>query len=186
MRNLILILICASSYTLQSQEWFDKSCKNIDDSVIPEEFKLSDERNILKIIVNQAGDIEINGSEKTNLNEIKFKEFILDYVTNPDGAKEKADKPEKVIFQLDSYQKDSRTIQKFKNYVYDVYLYLWDKNSGEKYNSTYLNLNCKKREKIFNNYPLKIVDELDQKDKSSAPIRKGVGVPVFGGDTQKN
>lgn len=185
MKTIILCLICLSCFTTQAQNWFDKSCKNIDDSLIAEEFNTSDERNILKIIINQAGDLVINEVEKPNITEIKFKEYVLDFVTNPKGSNEKAAKPEKVIVQLDSYQKDNAKINNYKSYVYDVYLYLWDQKSNEKYSDTYMNLNCKKREKIFNAYPLKIIGKLETKEKTNTP-KRGIGVPDFGGDTVDN
>lgn len=185
MKNIILCLLFVLSYTFQAQSWFDNSCKNIDDTVTPDELKTSEEQNILKIIVNQAGEIEINGEEKPNISEIKFKEYVLNFVTNPEGEKEKADKPEKVIVQLKSYQKNTQTIDKLTSYIYGVYLYLWDQESDSKYNSTYANLNCKKREKIFNNFPLKIIGEIEKKPKAKG-LKRGVGLPDFGGDTNQN
>ena len=186
MKKLILSVLCVLSYNIYAQDWFDKSCDNIDDTVIQEEFKTENDRNIIKIIVNQAGDIEINGVEKSDLTEIEFKEYILDFVTNPNASKDKAVKPEKVIFQTGSFQKGSKKIDKYTNYVYDVYLYLWDKASQTKYKSTYLDLNCKKREKIFNSFPLKIIGGLDKKENKTKQKRKGIGVPTFGGDAIKN
>jgi hypothetical protein len=186
MKNIILSLLFVLSSATQAQDWFDKTCDNIDGSVTQEDFKISDERNILKIIVNQAGDLEINGVEKSNMNEIGFKEFVLDFVTNPNNKRVNADKPEKVIFLLKSLQKDTEKIDSLRAYVYDVYLYLWDLESEDKYKSTYVNLNCKKREKIFNSFPLKIIDDLENKPKTKgSDLRRGIGVPVFGGDTVK-
>lgn len=186
MKTIILCLIGVLSFTAQAQSWFDTACKNIDDSLMAEEFKTSDDRNILKIIINQAGELIINGNEKQNFSEIKFKEYVLDFVTNPKERKNKAAKPEKVVVQLDSYQNDNSKIDKYKSYVYDVYLYLWDRASNKKYEKTYINLKCKKREKIYNAYPLKITGHLDSKEKTSTPIKRGIGVPDFGGDTIDN
>jgi len=186
MKKLILSALCVLSYTIQAQDWFDKSCNNIDDTVIEEEFSTANDRNIIKLIVNQAGDIEINGVEKSTLSEIEFKEYILDFVTNPNASKDKAVKPEKVIFQTGNFQKGSKKIDKYKNYLYDVYLYLWDKESQSKYKSTYVDLNCKKREKIFNSFPLRIIGGLDKKENKTKQKRKGIGVPAFGGDSIDN
>lgn len=185
MKNIMICLLCTIGLTLHAQTWFDNSCKNIDESIAPEEFKTLEERNVLKIIVNQAGDIEINDELKPNMSEIGFKELVLDFVTNPNNNKEKADRPEKVVIQLKSFQKDPKKTESLKAYVYDVYLYLWDLESDAKYSSTYVNLNCKKREKIFNNFPLKIIGGLEKKQKTDN-IRKGIGVPEFGGDAVKN
>jgi len=185
MKIIIVCLICLSSFISQAQSWFDTSCKNIDDSLIAEEFNTTDDRNILKIIINQAGDVVINGTEKPNLTEIKFKEYVLDFVTNPKGTRNKASKPENVIVQLGSYQNDKTKIDKYKSYVYDVYLYLWDQASDEKYADTYMNLKCNKREKIFNAYPLKIIGQEEKEEKTNR-LKRGIGVPDFGGDTIKN
>jgi hypothetical protein len=67
-----------------------------------------------------------------------------------------------------------------------VYLYLWDKESESKYKSSYVDLNCKKREKVFNSFPLKIIGELDHKENKNKQKRKGIGVPAFGGDSIDN
>lgn len=173
--------------TSNAQNWLDSSCKNIEDSVNELEFKSASDRNVLKIIINQAGEIEINEVVKTGLSEIQFKELVLDYVTNPKKDKDKADKPEKVFIQLKSFNKNKDQLANIKAYVQDVYLYLWDKASDEKYDTTYIDLKCKKRKKIFDAYPLRLVSEISKNNKKkTTTIRRGPGLPNFGGDVKKN
>jgi hypothetical protein len=186
MKTIITFCIGLLFITSNAQSWFDKSCNNIKDDVNQEGFKASSERNILKIIINQAGVIEINDIAKPNLSEISFKELVLDYVTNPKNDKNKADKPEKVFIQLKGFNKDKEQLQNIESYIKDVYLYLWDKASEEKYESTYVDLKCKKRENIFDAFPLKLISEVSKNKKNSNRLRKGPGVPQFGGDVKKN
>jgi hypothetical protein len=188
MKNIILLFICINSYNFNAQNWFDDSCKNIDENVTEEEFKTANQRNILKVIINQAGEVEINDVVKEGLSEIGFKEYVLDYVSNPDGDKNKADKPEKVIIQIKSLNKDSEQLKSIKYFIQDVYLYLWDKEATNRFKSTYVELNCKKREKVFNAYPLKMVSDISKKKSksNSIPKRKGPGLPPFGGDVKQN
>jgi hypothetical protein len=188
MKIIITILIGILSCSINAQTWFDSSCKNIDDKVIQEEFESSSERNVFKVIINQADEVEINDQVKEGLGEIAFKELVLDFVTNPKGDKNKADKPEKVFIQLKSFNKNSKKFESLKSYIQGVYLYLWDKEADEKYKSTYIDLNCKKREKVFNAYPLRMINEVEKNNnsKSNKPMRRGPGLPPFGGDVKKN
>lgn len=182
MKNIIVLLISFLSLSSFAQSWFDPSCKDIDEQFAIEEFNSSQTQNILKVIVNQAGDLEINDELKPNMSEIAFKEMVLDFVTNPNNEKYKAEKPEKVFIQLKSFNK-TNDLENIKSYIQDVYLYLWDKASEKKYNSTYIDLNCKKRAKIYKAFPLRIT-----KDKA-ATVKKPeirVGVPPFEGDVKKN
>ncbi len=187
MKILVTLFIGVICFSLNAQQWFDSSCKNIDETVIEEDFENANKRNIIKIIVNQAGEIEINDEIKNNLSEIGFKEYILQHITNPEGDKNKADKPDKIFVQLKSLNKDTELIQNLKSYVQEVYLYLWDKEATESYKSTYVELNCKKREKVFNKFPLKIISEVEKtKKKIQNTMRRGPGLPPFGGDVEKN
>lgn len=189
MKFIITFCIVLIFQTASAQTWFDRSCKNINDKVNEEEFKLSNERNVLKIIINQASEIEINGQVNTGLSEIGFKELVLDFVTNPRGNKSKAAKPDKVFIQLKSFNNDKAQLANLNSYVQDVYLYLWDKKADEEYGSTYLDLKCNKRERVFNAYPLRIVSDIaESKSKSSLnnTLRKGPSLPPFGGDATKN
>lgn len=186
MKTQLILITSLLSFSMNAQVWFDKSCENINEDVIEEEFKTSNERNILKIIINQAGQIEINDEAKENLNEIAFKELVLDFVTNPKGDKNKADKPEKVFIQMKSFNNESIKLDDLKSYVQEVYLYLWDKEAIEKYNSTYVDLNCKKREKVFNEFPLKLITTFEKKMSGNTTMRRGPSLPPFSGDVKKN
>ena len=184
MKILSILIISLISFSIQAQEWFDKSCKNIDDSFIVETFNTTQPRNILKVIVNQAGVLELNGEERQNMSEIALKEWVLEFITNPNNDKKKAEKPENVFVQLKSFNNDAKTLNSLKSYIQDVYLYLWDKHAEEKYSSTYIDLNCKKRAKIFSDFPLFFVTDLEKNKLNKK--RFGVGVPTFGGDVIDN
>lgn len=184
MKNKIVIIFSLIFISTQGQEWLDKSCKSIGKQITAEAFIASQKRNVLNVVINQAGVIELNGKAKTNLTEIAFKEQILDFVTNPQSDKSKAEKPEKVFIQLKSLNKDSKTEAALKTYIQEVYLYLWDKNAEDKYSSSYIDLNCKKRAKVFNNYPLRLIVGFEEKVEKKRP--RGVGVPTFNGDVNDN
>ncbi len=185
MKTIILTLICLISLTTFSQDWFDKNCKNIDDDVAVETFKSSQPRNILKVVINQAGVVVINDEEKPNISEIAFKEWVLKFITNPNNDKDKAENPDKVYVQLKSFNKNSESIENIETYIQDVYLYLWDNYASEKYNSTYIDLNCKKRAKVFDKFPLKIVADFEnESDKNGPPTN--FGIPPFEGDVKDN
>jgi len=184
MKNKLILLFCLAFGSTQGQEWFDKSCKNIGNEITAEAFNASQKRNILNVVINQAGEIEINGITKENISEIAFKEVVLDFITNPQSDKSKADKPENVFIQIKSYNKDSQTENALQTYIQEVYLYLWDKHAEEKYSSTYVDLNCKKRAKVFDKYPLRLVAGIEKKTEKKKP--RGVGVPQFKGDVNDN
>jgi len=187
MKRTLLLFFGLIFISANAQPWFDKSCKGIDDIVLEEEFNNASKRNILKIIINQADEIEINDEVRKGLSEIAFKELILNFVTNPNGDKNKPEKPEKVIVHLKSLNKKSEKIKSIEYYIQDVYLYLWDLESADRFKSSYVDLNCKKREKVFNSVPLKIISDIDKDKKTNnLPKRRGPGLPPFGGDVKNN
>ena len=184
MKSYLILLLSLTFITTQAQEWFDNSCQNMDNDITAGAFNVSQKRNILNVVINQAGVIELNGVSKNNLSEIAFKEQVLDFVTNPNKDKNKAEKPEKVFIQLKSLNGDFKTEDALKTFIQEVYLYLWDKNAEDKYSSSYVDLNCKKRAKIFNNYPLRLVSGFEEKVEKKRP--RGIGVPTFNGDVNDN
>ncbi len=185
MKYLLVILVCILGFKTFSQSWLDGKCKTLDQTITSSEFNEVNQKNILNLIINQAGEIVINGEEKGNLREIAFKELVLDFVTNPKQNKNKASNPDKVYIQLSSFKKNSNQLEEFKTYIQEVYIYLWDKYAIEKYESSYVELNCKKRSKVFETYPLRIIGEFKNKEKSNNRP-KGVGVPPFAGDVNDN
>ncbi|QTY28220.1 hypothetical protein [Flavobacterium sp. CS20] len=185
MKNILVLLVCLFGFNVFSQSWLDGKCKDLDQAITSSEFNASNERNVLSIIINQAGEIAVNGEVKPNLREIAFKELVLDFVTNPKQNKSKASNPDKVYIQLASFNKNSDQLQVLKSYIQEVYIYLWDKYADEKYNSSYIELNCRKRSKVFETYPLRIIGEINNKERSNNRP-KGLGVPPFAGDVKDN
>ena len=180
--TLIFILF---STTVGAQNWLDTECPNLDQEINLVDFETSKERNVLDILINQSDEIVINGEEKPGLNsEIPFKEYVLEYVTNPDNLKVKAESPAKVFVKLFSYNKATTKLEKLDIYVKEVYLYIWNKEAQSKYKSSYANLSCKKREKIFNAYPLRIVTKGTANSNQKKPKNR-VGLPPFGGDVKE-
>lgn len=184
MKNILAFLICFSIHYSYSQVWLDGKCKELDIALSSSDFIEAKEKNILNIIINQADEIVINNKTKSNLREIAFKELVLDFVTNPNKGNNKADDPSKVYIQLDSYKETSKQLQTFKTYIQEVYIYLWDKSANEKYDLSYIELNCKKRAKILKAFPLRIIGNNKTEKKNNRP--KGIGVPPFSGDVRDN
>ncbi|MBS3738035.1 hypothetical protein [Mesohalobacter halotolerans] len=185
MKFTIALLVCFIGYNVYTQSWLDGKCKTLDQSITSSEFDEANERNVFSLVINQADDIVINGEAKPKLREIAFKELVLDFVTNPKQHKNKASNPDKVYIQLSSFKKKSNQIEEFKTYIQEVYIYLWDKYASQKYDSSYIELNCKKRSKVFDRFPLRIIGEINRQEKSDNRPR-GVGVPPFAGDVKDN
>lgn len=181
----ISILISISAI---GQQWINPPCENLIQEIDKVEFESSKKRNLLEILINQSEEIVINGVANTDLNsEIRFKEFIFDFISNPLNDKNKAESPHKVYITLLSYNKKSNKTNKLMAYIQDVYTYLWDKASNEKYGSTFDELNCKKREKIYKSIPFRLINGEDQSNtKNKISKRGGVGVPKFEGDIKDN
>jgi len=186
MKKIFAVLVCLIGFCAHTQSWLDGKCKTLDQTITSSEFNEANQRNILSIIINQADEFVINGEVKPDLKEIAFKELVLDFVTNPKQNKNKASNPDKVYIQLSSFKQKSSHQEEFKNYIQEVYIYLWDKLSSEKYNSSYVELNCRKRSKVFNQYPLRIVTSFEKKSKQTDKPPMNLGIPPFKGDVDDN
>lgn len=188
MKTSILFFISLIGVSMYAQQWFDPSCEITDSRVAPVSLDAAEARNILKVVINQAGIIELNGEAYPDISEIAFKELVLDYVTNPNKDKNKAGNPDKIYVLLKSYNNDNTEIlDSLKTYIQDVYLYIWDGEAQERYSSTYIDLKCNKRAKVFKDYPLKLIlnpDLSKEKDGNNPPKR--FGVPPFPGDVIDN
>jgi len=187
MKILSILFFIIFSTSAGAQSWLDNKCPNLDKEVNLVEFESSRDRNVLDILINQSDEIVINGKEMPALNsEIPFKEFVLEYVTNPNNKKTKAESPSKVYVKLYSYNNTTAKLEKLNIYIKEVYLYLWNTEGQTKYESSYAELSCKKREKIANTFPLRIVSESTVESKlNPRPTRKRVGLPPFGGDVKE-
>jgi hypothetical protein len=123
-------------------------------------------------------------SNFSGFSEIKFKEFVLDFITNPNQNKTKAEDPDKVFIRLNSYNNASEKPEKLDKYVKEVYLYIWNKEGQNKYESTFTNLSCKKREKVYKTFPFRLVTD-NKLNKNQRPKTKRIGLPPFGGDVKE-
>lgn len=173
---------------MQAQKWFDPSCEITDSRVAPVSLDSAEAKNILKVVINQAGVIELNDEAYPDISEIAFKELVLDYITNPDKDKDKALNPDKIYVLLKSYNNDNtEVLGSLKTYIQDVYLYIWDGEAQERYSSTYIDLKCNRRAKIFKDYPLKLILNSGlTKEKEGSNPPKRFGVPPFPGDVIDN
>jgi len=180
--TLILILL---SFAASAQSWLDDKCPDLDVEVNVVDFETSKERNVLDILINQSDEIVINGEVKPRLNlEIPFKEYVLEFVTNPNNQNTKAESPSKVFIKLYSYNKTSTKLDKFDIYIKEVYLYIWNSEADAKYQLAYGDLSCKRRAKIASEFPLRIVSEETKKNLNKPPSNR-IGLPPFGGDVKK-
>ena len=186
MKTAVIFFISLFYTSIHAQQWFDPSCNKIDSKVIMESFNATEDRNILKVVINQAGVIELNEEAQPNISEIAFKERVLDFITNPNKDNNKAEKPEKIYFLLKSFNENKEVLTTLKTYIQDVYIYLWDKNAEERYSSAYIDLKCKKRNKIFKDHPLRLLFEPDAEQKEEQKKPKRFGVPPFKGDVIDN
>lgn len=168
--------------TTYSQIWLDKSCP-IEEEISNEEYTSAKSNNLLTLVLDQEGKLLINGKRSDGLSEIKFKEAVYDFLTNPSKDKTKADSPKQAIIALGSYGKNE-SYDLILKYVREVYLYAWDTAAEETYDRIYMDLDCKKREKIRNKeFPYHIL-ELN-KDEAKKP-KSGIGIPSFNGDINDN
>jgi hypothetical protein len=157
------------------QQWLDNTCE-IEDELTKEEYNSAKSNNILTLIIDQEGKLLVNGQKKDELSEILFKELVYDFLTNPSNEKTKADSPEKAIIALGSYGK-RETYDLILKYVQEVYLYAWDTYSEEKYQSSYSDLDCKKREKVRKKEFHYNIIELNAEKKENK--KRGLSMPAF-------
>ncbi|MBZ9787477.1 hypothetical protein LB456_08405 [Psychroflexus sp. CAK57W] len=180
---LMLFMSLVSAVSSFSQTWLDDSCP-IEEKISNEEYTSANPNNLLTLIIDQEGKLLMKGKRKEGMSEIQFKETVYDFLTNPSKDKSKADSPKQAIIALGSYGKhDSYDL--ILKYVREVYLYAWDTASQEKYETIYINLDCKKRKKVrTKDFPYNILEldsEKEDKKPGSAP-----GVPPFSADVIDN
>lgn len=177
--SIIYFLLIGTTYC---QTWLDDSCP-LDKKIRNEDYSSAKPNNTLTLILNQEGDLLINNKKSDGLSEIKFKETVYEFLSNPSKDKTKADSPKQGIIALGSYG-EHELYNLILKYVREVYLYAWDTAAKEKYDETYVNLNCKKRTKVrksgFHYNVLELSSEKEKKPKIT------IGVPPFKGDVIDN
>lgn len=187
MKILAIVITVLFSTSLVAQSWLDKECPDLDQEINVVDFESSKDRNVLDILINQSDEILVNGEAMPKLNsEIPFKEFVLEFVTNPNNNKTKAESPSKAFIRLSSYNKTTSKLEKLDTYIKEVYLYLWNTEGQDKYKSSYAELSCKKREKIVKSFPLRLVTDKSLKSNLNQKPANRIGVPPFGGDVKEN
>jgi hypothetical protein len=185
MRLLVFTVLALISFTAQSQIWLDNSCP-IENQISSEDYTSVKANNLLTLVVDQEGKLMMNGKRQDEMSEIRFKEAVYDFLTNPSKENIKADSPKQAIIALGSYGKHDY-YDLILRYVREVYLYAWDSAAEEKYNSIYMELNCKKRSKIrTGDFPYNVIELNNQKPNDKKKPSFSPGVPVFDGDVSDN
>lgn len=177
--NLVFFSLVGTTYC---QTWLDNSCP-IEEKISNEEYTSAKSNNLLTLVLDQEGKLLINSRKSDGLSEIKFKESVYEFLANPSQDKAKADSPKEAIIALGSYG-EHELYNLILKYVREVYLYAWDTAAKEKYDETYVNLDCKKRKKIRKNgFPYNLL-ELENEENKKPKIT--IGVPPFEGDVIDN
>ncbi|NEV93636.1 hypothetical protein G3567_05645 [Psychroflexus sp. YR1-1] len=186
MKTFLYVLISlASSASCFSQIWLDNSCP-IEKKVSIEEYTSAKSNNLLSLIIDQEGKLVMNGKRKEGMSEIDFKESVYDFLTNPAKDKTKADSPKQAIIAIGSYG-EHNSYELILKYLREVYLYAWDTAAEEKYEAIYLDLDCRKREKIRDSdFPYRLLELNDSEKENKMKNRFTPGVPPFPGDIKDN
>lgn len=168
----------------QAQTWLDKTCE-IEEQITATDIDKASKNDLLDIIINQEGKIMVNGKDLSFLNDVKFKEFIYTFITNPDASKDRPSNPKKASIQINHYNHPDE-YETYLTYIREVYYFLWNNEAQEKYSSTYNDLDCKKRAKVQKVAPYRL---FEAKKKSEVRKKEGprfIGPPAFDGDVKDN
>lgn len=186
MKKTVILLLFAFFYqTYQAQEWYDDQC-DIETKIDLKTYKKENVRNILTIIIDQENTLILNDKPYPQMSEVKFKEYILDFITNPENKKTSAESPKSAIIAISSFG-EKNNMQMIENYVREVYLYLWNQKAVQEYDKQWPNLNCKKREKIVKKYfPYNLYKIENESDTSKKKENMFLSTPTFKGDVNDN
>lgn len=186
MKKTVILLLFAFFYqTYQAQEWYDDQC-DIETKIDLKTYKKENVRNILTIIIDQENTLILNDEPHPQMSEVKFKEYILDFITNPENKKTSAESPKSAIIAISSFG-EKNNMQMIQNYVREVYLYLWNQKAVQEYDKQWPNLNCKKREKIVKKYfPYNLYKIENESDTSKKKENMFLSTPTFKGDVNDN
>lgn len=180
-----LSLLLIYSLPSQAQSWLDNKCP-IENEVKSFEVDAASERDVLKLVINQEGKLLANEKDITFLNETRFKEYIYNFIVNPDGNPKMSKSPKKAIISIQHYQHKEEFKQRLEN-IHEVYYFLWNLEANEKYKEEYINLDCKKREKIQRSNPYRVFEvNKTSKKKKDDGMPQFVGPPPFDGDVKDN
>jgi hypothetical protein len=186
MKSYILLLLTLLSFSFtNAQLWLDKQCK-ISDQIKSFELEAASKRDVLTLLIDQEGKLLANGKDISFLNETRFKEYIYNFIANPDDNPQMAKSPKKAIISIQHYQHPKEYEARLE-YIREVYYFLWNLDANDKYKEDYINLDCKKREKIQRNNPYRVFEVSKQKPKKKDDgMPQFVGPPPFEGDVKDN
>lgn len=180
----LAVLLFSATAVSHSQIWLDNSCA-IEDKVSKEDYTSVKSNNLLTLIIDQEGKLLMNGVKNEGMSEIEFKEAVYSFLTNPTNDKAKANSPKQAIIALGAYGKHE-AYDLILKYVREVYLYAWDTQAEEKYQTFYADLDCKKRKKIrTGKFPYNVLELKEEKDNTKKPSFSP-GIPAFEGDVIDN
>ncbi len=185
MRILICLTILCLGFNGTAQEWFDGDCQ-LNPQITQEVYENEKLRNILTIIIAQDNSVIINDTPHMQLSEIKFKELILEFIDNPSSKKDMAESPKKAIIAMRGFG-DNDKFELLQNYTREVYLYLWNTTAKEEFGKDFVDLKCKKRERIFEKfYPYNFFEIAKKSKKQQRFPSRTPGPPPFPSDVKDN
>lgn len=180
--KLIWLFVLAISFNLNAQSWIDGKCK-IENDITLNEFKNAKTENKLRLIINQEKKLTANKTDISFLDNVQRKEFLYNFIMNPDKQDDLAQKPNKAVIRVKSFGFPDAKNQLI-NQIRDVYFLIWSEAAQEEYGKDYVALDCKSREKIQKKFPYQVIESND-KDKSDKKP-KFSGPPSFNGDVRDN
>lgn len=185
MKTLILLVFLSITSLVSAQKWFDGNCK-LNDPVSDEQYKGEKLRNLFTVIVAQDNTLIINDEPYQQLSEIKFKEMVLNFIDNPKKNNQLADSPTNAIIALRSFGNKER-LELLETYIREVYLYLWNTTAKKEFETPFADLNCKKRERIFDKfYPYNYYLIQSKNSTKNQFPSKTPGPPPFPSDVKDN
>jgi len=170
---------------VNAQSWIDGKCKLITRAKLSD-FKDAKDQNRLKLVFNQEKKLMADNQDVSFLNEVQRKEYLYNFIMNPDEKDDLAKKPNKAVIRVESYG-HPKAKKNLISQLRDVYYIIWSDASIQKYDEEYVNLDCKKRKKIQKDYPYQVIEGIDRsnkKEKNQSPTP--MGVPSFQGDVIDN
>ena len=156
-----------------------------EDEITATDIDKADANDLLDIIINQEGKVMVNNKDLSFLNDVKFKEFIYTFITNPDDSNERASSPKNASIQINHYNHPEE-YETYLTYIREVYYYLWNTEAQEKYEVTYNELDCKKRSKTQKVAPYRIFEAKDRNKQKKKEGPRFIGPPAFDGDVIDN
>ena len=181
----IFILLFVIGWNINAQSWIDGKCKLITNTKLTG-FKDAKDENRLKLVINQEQKLMADDQDVSFLDDVQRKEYFYNFIMNPDEQDDLAQIPGKAVVRVESYgylEAKKQLISQLR----DVYYIIWTDAAVEKYDEEYVNLDCKKREKIQKKYPYQVIESVDQKekrDKNKPPTP--MSTPSFEGDVKDN